>query len=52
MTYAEATQLLGPEVCARIDARVAEAPPLSPERVEYLADLFDIDELDRATDAA
>ena len=52
MTFEEATQILGPEVCARIDAQVAAAPPMSQEQLDYLVALWTADDPPAADSAA
>lgn len=49
MTYEEAREILGPELCAEIDARPAK--PLSPEQIEILVGLL-ADEPDNAADSS
>lgn len=36
MTADEADAILGPELCARIDALVEAAPPLTDEQIDFL----------------
>lgn len=46
MTVEEAEQILGPELSAKIRARAAQAPPLTPEQIRALVPLLSDPESD------
>jgi hypothetical protein len=47
VTPDEAAQILGPDLCARLDAFAAAAPPLSERQRQLLKNLFTVELPDR-----